>query len=341
MQQKDLQYKYDLAISLCKQDVEFARKLVKSLNPKLNVFFYEDRQEEIVTKLGPDVFAKVFKEESRLVLILSRKEWGDSYYTDLERSAIVDRTTRQNQGYGFLMVIPMVSGEIPPWYPSTYIYVSPTKFQIDELVRFIEFKITDQGGEIKPLDVAEQYDHLLKRMDEKKELVRLQETPEAISKAKEELQAIRAAFFNKTDLLKSNQIGTTTLDRFYPNANTALFGIGKYSLVYRFNAPSEFQRPVTTQDYVIKMMLLRVRDGHDEEIIEQEIRLFYYSKNVSGWSIQIEYQDYSAKEVPIMFRDRENKTHYDLDRPISSSKLIDDWFKKLLALSAAKIERLL
>ena len=114
-------YKYDIAISLCKQDAVFAKKLVKALNPGLKIFFYEEKQEELISKSGPEVFAKIFKEQSRVVVILSRNEWSESYYTDIERSAIIDRTSVKNEGYNFLMVIPMEPGQIPSWYPSTRI----------------------------------------------------------------------------------------------------------------------------------------------------------------------------------------------------------------------------
>jgi hypothetical protein len=76
-------YEWDVAISLCKQDIEFARKLVKNLNPNLKVFFYEDRQEELISKSGPEKFAQIFKEQSRVVVVLSREEWGESFYTDI------------------------------------------------------------------------------------------------------------------------------------------------------------------------------------------------------------------------------------------------------------------
>src|SRR5215510_7217395 len=99
-------YKYEIAISLCKQDVDFARKLVKAFNPSLKVFFYEDRQEELISKSGPEAFAKAFKEETRIVVILSRDEWSETYYTDIEKNAIIDRTSVKNQGYHFLVVIP-------------------------------------------------------------------------------------------------------------------------------------------------------------------------------------------------------------------------------------------
>jgi len=131
-------FNWDIAISLCKQDIDFAKKLVKAINPSLKVFFYEDRQEELISKSGPEAFAKTFKDESRVVVILSRDEWSKSFYTEIERNAIIDRTAVKNEGYQFLMVIPMVQGEIPSWYPSTQIYASPFRFTIEELAHFIE-----------------------------------------------------------------------------------------------------------------------------------------------------------------------------------------------------------
>lgn len=63
-------FKYDVAISLCKEDVEFAKRLIKAINPSLNVFFYADRQEDLISKSGPEAFAKIFKNESRIVVVL-------------------------------------------------------------------------------------------------------------------------------------------------------------------------------------------------------------------------------------------------------------------------------
>lgn len=60
-------YKWDIAISLCKQDVDFARKLVKAFNPSLNVFFYEDRQEDLISKSGPVEFAKRLRQTAGLL----------------------------------------------------------------------------------------------------------------------------------------------------------------------------------------------------------------------------------------------------------------------------------
>ena len=51
-------YNWDIAISLCKQDINFAKKLVSFINPSLKVFFYEDRQEDLISKSGPVAFAK-------------------------------------------------------------------------------------------------------------------------------------------------------------------------------------------------------------------------------------------------------------------------------------------
>lgn len=130
-------YDYDIAISLCKQDVDFGKKLVNNINPSLKVFFYENNQEDIISKSGPEVFSRIFKDKSRVVVILSRDEWSDSFYTDIERNAIIDRTSVKNEGYNFLMVIPMVPGQIPSWYPSTRIYADPRKFSVKQMARFI------------------------------------------------------------------------------------------------------------------------------------------------------------------------------------------------------------
>ena len=47
-------YEWDIAISLCKEDIDFANKLVKAINPTLKVFFYEDSQPLIEIRKKPD-----------------------------------------------------------------------------------------------------------------------------------------------------------------------------------------------------------------------------------------------------------------------------------------------
>lgn len=333
--------KYDVAISLCKQDLDLARKIIAHLNPGLKVFFYEDRQEELISKSGPEEFGKIFKEESRVVVILSRNEWSESFYTEIERNAIIDRTSVKNEGYNFLMVIPVEIDETPSWYPSTRIYLDPRRFTIADLAKFIEFKVSEEGGIIKQITVEDRYNNLLEKIEEKKKKVLLQESQGAIALAKEELQTLKDCFNKKMIYLRSSNFDTIYSIPFSANVETAEFGFGDYRLRFNIKVPNELvSRIVTTQDFCISIELYKIIDS-GSRILQSEYRSFYYDEISSRWAILQPCENRTQYEALVLFRDRNNTVYYDLIDPLSSEDLIDGWFQKLLKDSSASIERYL
>ncbi|MBN2893916.1 MAG: hypothetical protein JXL97_18755 [Bacteroidales bacterium] len=333
-------YKWDIAISLCKQDIDFAKKLVKTINPSLNVFFYENRQEELISNSGPEAFANTFKEDCRIVVILSREEWSKSYYTEIERNAIIDRTAVKNEGYQFLMVIPMVQGEVPNWYPSTRIYADPYRFSIEELARFIEFKVTDEGGIIKSITVEDRYQKLLERIEIKKSIIKLQESEKAIKSANEEVNILKECFNRKSEFLKNKFFNTVSWLEFHEHSNTAHFGLNDYSIECKIILPDEiYQKIVTTQDFCISFEIFKTFDNNtSRESIETKQYFFYYSEHLKGWSLQYLFERASDKDLQVLFRDR-NKQYYDLEKPVDSNKLVDDWLQQFIQISTQFIER--
>jgi hypothetical protein len=326
------EYTWDVSISLCKQDISFASKLVKALNPGLKVFFYEHQQEELITKCGPEAFSKIFKEQSRVIVILSRKEWSESYYTEIERNAIIDRTAIKNEGYQFLMVIPMVSQEIPSWYPSTRIYVDPGKFTIEAIARFIEFKIAEEGGKIKSLTVEDRYQNLLDRVAEKKTIIQIQQTDEAIETATDQIQKLKENFNQKVIFLKRSIIDTVRELSFIYCTNKAHFGYGKYLLECEIIIPDKmYNQIVTTQDFCISFKLSELfANLKAPKLLEEEIRYFYYTSNLYGWALRHLYEQATEKECLVLFNNRNNSQFYDLINPVSSDSITDIWFQKLL-----------
>ena len=336
-------YKWDVAISLSKRDNDFARQLIKAINPNLKVFFYEDRQEELISKSGPEAFAKTFKEESRVVVILSRDEWSNSFYTEIERNAIIDRTAVKNEGYHFLMVIPMIQGEIPPWYPSTQIYASPFRFSIEEIAHFIEFKVTEEGGIVKALTVEERYQNFIDRVEQKRKIINLQHEDVAVQQAKEEMEILKNCFNNKCKLLQRNIVDKVIINGFGPFRNRSEFGYGDYLLKCRFLLQDEFYTQiVTTQDLAISFELVKMsKSGEEEKSIDSEERVFYYTPELQGWGQPNICERPTNKEIPVLFRDKNNSVFYDLTNPLRTDLLIDKWFQKLLSKSTESIERYL
>lgn len=176
-------YKYDIAFSLCKEDVKYVRKLIDYLNPNLNIFFYEENQEEIVGKSGPEVFAKVFARESRLVVIIHRVHWGHTYYTALEKNAIVDRTINEYDG---IMLIPIDNSK-PDWYPLTRIYVDPAIFPVSQIASFIEYRFTELDGKLEPPTLENRIQKVESLYSKRKKEVEYLRSPESFIEAIKEL----------------------------------------------------------------------------------------------------------------------------------------------------------
>ena len=276
------QYKYDVAISLCKQDVDFARKLIKAVNPTLKVFFYEDKQEDLITKSGPEAFSKIFKEESRVIVILSRNEWSESYYTEIERNAIIDKTSVKNEGFDFLMIIPMANSEIPSWYPSTRIYVDPKRFSIENIARFIEFKVTELNGKITTLTVEDNYKHLIEKIQEKRAVIQLQFQPNSISTGLNELEVLKCKFDEKISIFNERIFTITkSLPFSMSRHNGAYLGIGDFLLQCNILLPEGSSRSLfTTQDISVSFEIFKMF-GETRKTLNSERRLYFYSMSFS------------------------------------------------------------
>ncbi len=334
-------YSWDIAISLCRQDIDFAKKLVKALNPSLKVFFYEDKQEELISKSGPESFAKTFKEQSRLVIILSRKEWSETYYTEIERNAIIDRTAVKNEGYQFLMVIPMVQGEIPPWYPSTQIYASPFRFSIEELAHFIEFKVAEEGGIVKTLTVEDLYQNIIDRIELKKSIIYLQQDKAAIQSAKDEMAILKDCFDKKIEFLSKNIVDKVSHYQFCQLGNHSHLSIGEYLLECKFVSPDQLAiQFFTTQEFCVTFKLYKTfGNDEDRKSLESEQRIFYYTQELQGWALPHLYEQVTDRELQVLFRNKDNSQYYDLTNPMRTGSLVDNWFQRLLSKSTQGIEK--
>ncbi len=332
------QFKYDIAISLCKEDIEFARKLVAAINPNLSIFFYENKQEELINSNGPEAFSKAFKEESRVVVILSRFEWGKTLYTGLEENAITDRLKK---GFGFLFVIPLAPNQIPAWYPETRIYADPTKFSIEELARFIEFKVTEQGGVIEPITLESRYNWFHNKLNLKKELIKLQETQDALSAAKVEIEKLKIIFNKKIEYLSSAKVNSTSQIKFDENNSIAAFALNQFCLECRCN-PSNFNisQLKIPQDAIIQFELFESVLG-SRELIEQTERTFFYSKERLGWAEKILVKPSHPNDKLLLFGNRINNQMFDLKNTLSTEEIVDFWFQKLFLNAIANMERFL
>ena len=346
-------YKYDIAISLCNQDVEFARKLKAQINPSLNVFFYEQSQQEIISKSGPEVFGSVFK-ESRIVVILSRNEWGETYYTGIEKSSILDRTSMKGEGYDFLMVIPMMPNETPVWYPSTRIYANPQNSSLEELAKFIEFKVTEAGGVVKQLTLEDRHKYLLERITEKKKIIKLQTSKEALDDILAAIEKIKHIVNEKIEFIECTRFWATQKQAWYLPFGSC-FAIEDSLLEIRILKPDEtYQRIVSTQDYTLSVRLYKIigainnlyEESANKQLIGSQDYKYLYSDTLKGWSVSfMDRNQITEKEAAVLFRYRDPHNikvtywYYDLKNPLQPGILLDRWFQELLKDASCNLEK--
>lgn len=80
-----------------------------------------------------------------------------------------------------------------------------------------------------------------------------------------------------------------------------------------------------------------------DEIKDKYSPLFYYPPDKENRNALLPNicERPTNKEIPVLFRDKNNSVFYDLTNPLRTDLLIDNWFQKLLSRSTESIERYL
>jgi len=143
---KKEKFKYDVAFSFLAEDEQEATKIDDLLKNRLNTFLYSKKQEEIAGTDGEETFHNVFGKESRIVVVLYRKNWGSTPWTRIEETAIKNRAF--DAGYDFAIFIPLdTPKEMPKWMPKTQIWIGLERWGIEGAAIVIESRVQEAGGE--------------------------------------------------------------------------------------------------------------------------------------------------------------------------------------------------
>jgi hypothetical protein len=137
---------FDIAISFLHEDLGTATLLRDALAESFEVFIYTKKQEELAGTDGLESFRSVFRQRSRLVVVLLRERWGTTPWTRVEMEAITDRFLAE--GPGFLFVVMMEQCTPPKWIPDKLIRFSLADFGMEQAVGAIKARALEQGGEL-------------------------------------------------------------------------------------------------------------------------------------------------------------------------------------------------
>lgn len=141
-------YKYDVAFSFLAEDEPLVNTINDLIKGRLNTFIYSEKQNLLVGTDGEASFSKVFAEESRIVIILYRSNWGKTKWTRIEETAIKNRA--YEDGYDFTLFIALEQNiQTPKWLPKTQLWYGMERYGLNGVAGVIEAQVQRYGGVIK------------------------------------------------------------------------------------------------------------------------------------------------------------------------------------------------
>lgn len=184
-------YKYDVAFSFLQEDEQLALDIADRIQDRVsvNVFVYSERQDELAGTDGVDTFSRIFGEESRVVIVLHHKAWGQTRWTRVEENAI--RMRGFNEGHEFVLLVELETPAKPPvWLPPTRIYLGFERYGVDGVATVIESRVQAVGGTVHSESAVDEAVRLGRELSFKSERIGWYESEQGVASAKQELKKL-------------------------------------------------------------------------------------------------------------------------------------------------------
>src|ERR1700722_11088521 len=143
--------RYDVAFSFLTADLPLALRLADALLP-LRCFIYTERQGDIITRDGMEVFGAAFGSESRLNVVLYRTGYGQQGWTNFEQETLKARCL--SEGWKSLALIRTDESPAPAWIPPAYIYGDASLMDFEALAGVIRVRARAVGAHVEPQTAA-------------------------------------------------------------------------------------------------------------------------------------------------------------------------------------------
>lgn len=139
------EFEYDVAFSFAAQDEGIATQLNDLLSDRMKTFIYPEHQKKLAGTDGMVTFSDVYGRKARIVVVLFRKEWGNTPWTKVESESI--RARAHESGFDFTLFIATEATPTPPaWLPRTRLYLALERFGINAAAAVVEARVTEAGG---------------------------------------------------------------------------------------------------------------------------------------------------------------------------------------------------
>jgi hypothetical protein len=198
-------YEYDVAFSFTAQDEALATQLNDLVSDRLKTFLYSERQKELAGTDGQTTFSDVYGKNARIVVILYRKEWGQTRWTGVEMNAI--RTRAFEHGFDFTVFIPVEpSPNTPAWLPPTRLYVGLDRWGVEGAAAVIEQRVIDAGVVSQPESVVERAARLKRAMNLRQAQYQFERSHEGTANANEAYEKFSEALSAGTQIVRTSGV---------------------------------------------------------------------------------------------------------------------------------------
>jgi hypothetical protein len=156
--------KFDVAISFLVKDEQIAAALCHELSQSLRVFFFPHKQEDLAGSDGMESMRKPFLDDSRVMVVLYREQWGKTRWTAIEETAIKDACFNGDWKRLFFISLDR-NTPIPKWLPEYHVRYNWEEFGLNQVVGAIKARVLDNGGRPSSITPGKRAE-LLKAEDE-------------------------------------------------------------------------------------------------------------------------------------------------------------------------------
>lgn len=225
-------YKYDVAFSFLAQDEGLALQLNDLLQDRLRTFIYSERQKELAGTDGEKAFNVVFGKESRLVVVLYRKGWGETPWTRIEETAIRDRA--YYHGYNFVVFVQLDEPpSTPEWLPRTQLYIGLKRWGPEGAASAIETRVQELGGEPHVETVAERAARLDRARNFEAHRTEFLRSMEGVKSATTEFKSLKAEIEKHIDQV-NGAASSFELKARFGRYQIVIYGLGLFLNVEYF-----------------------------------------------------------------------------------------------------------
>ena len=180
-------FEFEVAFSFCKEDETLAIELNNLLTDRYNTYIYLEKQNELAGKDGEMEFKNVFKNRSRVVVILYRNKWGNTPWTRMEQEAIRDRAFEN--GYDFtLFILTEKNMQMPEWLPKQRIWYDLERYGTKAAANVIDLKIKENFGTLRIENAEEKAKRLQRIIEFKNKKKKFLNSIEGVQTAEKEVK---------------------------------------------------------------------------------------------------------------------------------------------------------